>query len=88
MPHRCRLRSLDPQGFRATVVEVTNAARQDLADLLREFTGGGSFSTRRMAPVGDLAVEVRGIGSLRLPVTAGQAEALRLIAARPLRQRD
>ena len=63
---------------------MTNVARQDLADLLRGFMGGGSFSTRRTAPVGDLAIEVRGVGLLRLPVTAGQAKELRLIA-RPAR---
>ena len=35
------------------VLKVTNVARQDLADLLSEITGGGSFSTRWTAPIGD-----------------------------------
>ncbi len=63
---------------------VTSTARQDLADLLRDVKGGGSFSTRRTAPIGDLSIEVRGVGPLRLPVPAAQAKDLRLIA-RPAR---
>ena len=73
-----------PRSWTATVVVVTNIARQNLANLLRDVRGLGSFSTRRTAPVGDLSVEVRGVGSLRLPVTAAQAKELRLIA-RPAR---
>lgn len=60
---------------------MTNAARQDLADLLRDLKGGGSFSSCQTAPPGDLSIEVQGIGPLRLPVTAGQAKELRLIAS-------
>lgn len=77
--HASRYQS-GPRSQATTVVGVTNIARQDLADLLRDVTGGGSFSSRRTAPLGDLAIEVRGVGSLRLPVTAGQAKELRLIA--------
>lgn len=64
----------------ATVVVVTGIPRQELADLLRDVRGGGSFSTRRTAPPGDLAIEVRDVGALRLPVTAAQAKQLRLVA--------
>jgi len=55
-------------------------AREELADLLREVRSGGSFSTRRTAPVDDLSIEVRGVGPLGLPVTAAQAKELRLLA--------
>ena len=74
-------RDQSAERFRATTVEVvTGIARQDLAALLRDVSGAGSFTTRRTASVGDLAIEVRGVGLLRLPVTAGQAKELRLIA--------
>jgi hypothetical protein len=57
---------------------------EDLSALLRGVPGGGSFATRRTAPVGDLAIEVTGVGKLRLPVTSAQAKHLRLVA-RPAR---
>jgi hypothetical protein len=63
---------------------VTSIARRELADLLRDVRGGGSFSTRHTAPFDDLAIEVRGVGPIRLPVTVGQAKELRLVA-RPAR---
>ena len=64
-----------------TVHGVSDNPRRDLADLLRDVVGGGSFSTRRTAPLGDLFIEVRGAGALRLPVTASQAKELRLLAS-------
>jgi len=48
--------------------------------LLRSLRSGGSFSTRRTAPIHDLAIEVTGVGELGLPVTAAQAKELRLVA--------
>ena len=64
-------------GYRRTVSENP---RQDLADLLSDVRGGGSFSTRRTAPPGDLFIQVRDVGPLRMPVTARQAKELRLVA--------
>jgi hypothetical protein len=54
--------------------------RDDLSALLRSLRGGGSFSTRRTAPIDDLTVEVVGVGELGLPVSAAQAKQLRLVA--------
>jgi hypothetical protein len=65
----------------ATVGAVTSNARQELADLLRGVRGGGSFSTRHAAAVDDLVIDVSGVGPLRLPVSAGQAKELRLVAS-------
>lgn len=48
--------------------------------MLRSLRSGGSFSTRRTAPIHDLAIEVTGVGELGLPVTAAQAKQLRLVA--------
>jgi len=59
---------------------MTGIARHQLADLLQDLGSGGSFCTRRTAPVGDLTIEVRGMGQLGLPVTAAQAKELRLLA--------
>jgi hypothetical protein len=54
--------------------------REQLAELLGDLRGPGSFATRRTAAASDLAIEVQGVGPLRLPVTAAQAKELRLIA--------
>ncbi len=54
--------------------------REQLGDLLADLRAGGSFATRRTAPWRDLSIEVRGVGPLRLPVTAAQAKELRLVA--------
>ncbi len=59
---------------------MNGIAREELADMLRGLRSGGSFATRRTAPVNDLTIEVRGLGPLRLPVTAAQAKELRLLA--------
>jgi len=59
---------------------MTGIARDQLADLLRNLRSGGSFCTRRTAPVGNLTIEVRGVGPLSLPVTAAKAKELRLLA--------
>lgn len=53
---------------------------EDLSGVLRSVHGGGSFATRRTVRVGDLAIEVTGVGELDLPVTAAQAKQLRLVA--------
>ncbi len=58
--------------------------RHRLATLLGELTADGSFSASCRAPVDDLAIEVNGVGPLRLPVSASQALDLRRIA-RPAR---
>ncbi len=63
---------------------MIQSARQDVADLLRDVRGGGSFSTRRTALTDSLSIEVRDVGVLSFPVTAAQAKALRLVA-RPAR---
>ncbi len=60
-----------------------SAASLDLVSeqLARLGSGGsGSFVTRGSAPATDLSIEVRGVGKLRLPVTAAQAEELRRVA--------
>lgn len=57
-----------------------SSVAEDLSALLRDVQGGGSFATRRTAPIGDLAIEVTGVGALTLPVTAAQAKQLRLVA--------
>lgn len=54
--------------------------RDQLAELLRDLQAGGSFATRRITPCGDLDIDVRGVGSLRLPVSAVQGKELRLVA--------
>jgi hypothetical protein len=64
-------------GYRPT---MPPNARGTLASLLRDLRSGGSFCTRRTAPVDDLAIEIRGVGPLGLPVTAAQAKQLRFIA--------
>lgn len=53
---------------------------EDLSELLRGVHGGGSFATCRTAPVGELPIEVTGVGELAMPVTAAQAKQLRLVA--------
>jgi 2OG-Fe(II) oxygenase superfamily len=68
----------------ATVDPMIDDPRRVLSDVLRDLRGGGSFSTRRTAPLGDLSIEVRNVGPLRLPIAAAQAKQLRLVA-RPAR---
>lgn len=71
-------------GRGAIVALVSRDHREQLADLLREARCRGSFATRRTAPAGELAIEVRGVGPVELPVSAAQAKELRLVA-RPAR---
>ena len=66
------------------VRSMPSSPRQELADLLRDAGAGGSFSTRRTAPPGDLTIDVTGLGTILLPVTAAQAKQLRLLG-RPAR---
>jgi hypothetical protein len=49
----------------------------DRSTLLWSVRSGGSFSTRRTAPVHDLTIEVTGVGESALPVSAATAEHLR-----------
>jgi hypothetical protein len=63
---------------------MSDGPRQQLANVLRDVRGVGSFATRRTAPLGDLSIEVRDVGALRLPVTAAQGKQLRLVS-RPAR---
>jgi len=59
---------------------MASTPRQALAALLDGVSTGGSFTARRSAPVDDLAIEVRGVGRLALPVTPAQARQLCKVA--------
>lgn len=63
---------------------MSSSVGEDLSSLLQTVHSGGSFSTCRTTPIGDLAIEVTDVGELGLPVTAAQAKQLRLVA-RPAR---
>lgn len=63
---------------------MRGSPRHRLATLLGELTANGSFGASCRAPVDDLAIEVNGVGLLKLPVSASQALELRLLA-RPAR---
>ncbi|MFN3215580.1 MAG: 2OG-Fe(II) oxygenase, partial [Acidimicrobiales bacterium] len=54
--------------------------RDELAELLADLRAEGSYATRRTAPAADLGIDVRGVGSIGLPVSAAQAKELRLVA--------
>lgn len=58
--------------------------RERIATRLGDVTGTGSFSARHTAPTDDLHLEVRGVGPVRLPVSAAQARQLCAVA-RPAR---
>lgn len=60
------------------------AARDRLASLLAGLDVAGSFCASRTARLDDLHIEVRGVGSLRLPVPKEQARQL-IGVARPAR---
>ncbi len=45
----------------------------DVRSLLAQITTSGSFAVRRTAAPGDLRLDVKGVGRIRLPVTATQA---------------
>lgn len=53
-----------------------NSTREQVAALLGDVSAAGSFSARRSAPADALAIEVRGVGPLLLPVPAAQARQL------------
>ena len=53
---------------------------EQLAELLRNVLGSGSFATCHTAPADDLHVEIAGMGQLKLPVLATQVKTLRSIA--------
>lgn len=44
--------------------------------LLAQVETPGVFATRRTAPAGDLRLEVKGVGPLRLPISAAKAREL------------
>ena len=64
----------------STFTSMGSSVGEDLSAQLRSVHGGGSFATRRTAPIGDLAIQVTDVGELSLPVTAAQARQLRLVA--------
>lgn len=63
---------------------MTSTARERLSALLADGGGERSFSAARTAPTGDLHLEVRGVGAIKLPVTQAQARQLCAIS-RPAR---
>jgi hypothetical protein len=62
----------------------STSRRERIAALLGDVTGTRPYSARRTAPTDDLHLEVRGIGPVRLPVSAAQARRLCKVA-RPAR---
>jgi hypothetical protein len=63
---------------------MTQPSRERLVAILAGAAGSEAFSASRTAPVGDLQLEVRGVGPIQLPVTQVQARQLCLLA-RPAR---
>jgi 2OG-Fe(II) oxygenase superfamily len=63
---------------------MSHSPRDRLAVLLAETTGPEAFSAARTAPTGDLQLEVRGVGPIKLPVSQAQARQLCLLG-RPAR---
>jgi hypothetical protein len=63
---------------------MSHPARDRLAVLLAETTGPQAFSAALTAPTGDLHLEVRGVGPIKLPVSQAQARQLCLLG-RPAR---
>jgi hypothetical protein len=63
---------------------MTDSPRDRVAALLEGAAEPGAFSAARTAPVGDLQLEVRGVGPIRLPVPQAQARQLCLLG-RPAR---
>lgn len=57
---------------------------EELHDLLGGSAARGPFAAHWRAPAGDLALEIRGVGALRLPVPAATVRTLRSVA-RPAR---
>jgi 2OG-Fe(II) oxygenase superfamily len=63
---------------------MTDSPRDRVAALLEGAAEPGAFSAARTAPVGDLQLEVRGVGPIGLPVPQAQARQLCLLG-RPAR---
>ncbi len=63
---------------------MSESARDRLAVLLSAATSTKAFSAARTAPTGDLQLEVRGVGPIKLPVSQAQAKQL-CVLARPAR---
>ena len=62
---------------------------EPIAEVLRLLEDPGTFATRFCAPVDGLAIEVTGVGRLRLPIAATTAEKLRKVARpAPFGRRD
>lgn len=63
---------------------MTHSARDRIAVLLARATEPAAFCASRTAPTGDLQLEVRGVGRIKLPVSQAQARQLCLLG-RPAR---
>jgi 2OG-Fe(II) oxygenase superfamily len=63
---------------------MSHASRDRLGVLLAEMTGPEVFSAALTAPTGDLCLQVRGVGPIKLPVSQAQARQLCLLG-RPAR---
>jgi hypothetical protein len=63
---------------------MSHSARDRLAVLLAERIGAEVFSAALTAPTGDLHLEVRGVGPIKLPVSQAQARQL-CVLGRPAR---
>lgn len=64
------------------VKSAQGTARDRVAALLAGVESSGSFSARASVPAEELSMEVRGVGGLKLPVSAQQAKQL-IAVARP-----
>lgn len=63
-----------------TLLPMGSSVDEELSTLLRGVQQGGSFATCHRVPVGDLTIDVTGVGDLAIPVTAAQAKQLRSVA--------
>jgi hypothetical protein len=54
----------------------------DIAEILNAIERPGTFAAKRSCPADDLRIEVKGVGPIRLPVSARTAARLRSVAQR------
>ena len=73
-----------PSSDRQRVHVSERAMLEMIEEQLTLMSASGSFATRRSAPTKDLQLEVRGVGPIRLPVSAAAARKLCAVA-RPAR---
>ncbi len=64
----------------ACAVRTLHSVTAHIADLLARLTAPGTFATRIDVPVGDLAIEVAGVGRLALPISPRAIETLSGVA--------